>query len=67
MTRRPEAPRSMNPVPTSLSVAPIMDWTDRHCRYCMRLLSPSAFLYTEMMTAAAIHHGDADRAMHKVR
>jgi tRNA-dihydrouridine synthase A len=39
----------------------MMDWTDRHCRYFMRLLSPSAFLYTEMVTAAAIHHGDADR------
>lgn len=45
----------------SVSVAPMMDWTDRHCRYFMRLLSPSAFLYTEMVTAAAIHHGDADR------
>ncbi len=44
-----------------VSVAPMMDWTDRHCRYFMRLLSPSAFLYTEMVTAAAIHHGDADR------
>jgi tRNA-dihydrouridine synthase A len=39
-------------------VAPMMDWTDRHCRYFMRLLSPSALLYTEMVTAAAIHHGD---------
>lgn len=44
-----------------VSVAPMMDWTDRHCRYFMRLLSPSAFLYTEMVTAAAIVHGDADR------
>ena len=44
-----------------ISVAPMMDWTDRHCRYFIRLLSPSAFLYTEMVTAAAIHHGDADR------
>jgi len=41
-----------------VSVAPMMDWTDRHCRYFMRLLSPSAMLYTEMVTAAAIHHGD---------
>ena len=39
----------------------MMDWTDRHCRYFMRLLSPSALLYTEMVTAAAIVHGDADR------
>ena len=36
----------------------MMDWTDRHCRYFMRLLTPNAFLYTEMVTAAAIHHGD---------
>ncbi len=45
------------------SVAPMMDWTDRHCRYFMRLLSPSAMLYTEMLTAAAIHHGDRDRLL----
>ena len=44
-----------------ISLAPMMDWTDRHCRYFMRLLSPSAFLYTEMVTAAAVHHGDANR------
>ncbi len=44
-----------------VSVAPMMDWTDRHCRYFMRLLSPSAFLYTEMVTAAAVHHGDENR------
>ena len=41
-----------------IQVAPMMDWTDRHCRYFLRLLSPSAMLYTEMVTAAAIHHGD---------
>jgi tRNA-dihydrouridine synthase A len=44
-----------------ISVAPMMDWTDRHCRYFLRLLSPSSLLYTEMVTAAAIVHGDADR------
>ena len=44
-----------------ISVAPMMDWTDRHCRYFMRLLNPSALLYTEMVTAAAVVHGDADR------
>ncbi len=41
----------------------MMDWTDRHCRYFMRLLSPSALLYTEMVTAAAILHGDAARLL----
>ncbi|NNC57733.1 MAG: tRNA dihydrouridine(20/20a) synthase DusA [Woeseiaceae bacterium] len=46
-----------------VNIAPMMDWTDRHCRYFMRLLHPSAFLYTEMITAAAIHHGDAGRLL----
>ena len=41
------------------SVAPMMDWTDRHCRYFMRILSPGVRLYTEMLTAAALCHGDA--------
>jgi len=41
----------------------MMDWTDRHCRYFLRLLSPTALLYTEMVTAAAIRHGDADRLL----
>lgn len=41
----------------------MMDWTDRHCRYFMRLLSPSVGLYTEMVTAAAIKHGDANRLL----
>jgi len=45
----------------TLSVAPMMDWTDRHCRYFHRLLAPSALLYTEMVTTGAIIHGDADR------
>ena len=41
-------------------VAPMMDWTDRHCRFFMRLLSPGVFLYTEMVTANALHFGDAE-------
>jgi tRNA-dihydrouridine synthase A len=44
--------------PWRLCVAPMMDWTDRHCRYFHRLLSPHARLYTEMVTAAALTHGD---------
>ena len=44
-----------------LSVAPMMDWTDRHCRYFHRLLAPSALLYTEMVTTGAIIHAGADR------
>ena len=45
----------------TLSVAPMLDWTDRHCRYFHRLLAPNAMLYTEMVTTGAIIHGDADR------
>ncbi|MCH1516131.1 MAG: tRNA-dihydrouridine synthase, partial [Alphaproteobacteria bacterium] len=39
-----------------LSVAPMMDWTTRHCRYFHRLLAPEALLFTEMVTAEAILH-----------
>ncbi|MFT6944736.1 MAG: tRNA-dihydrouridine synthase A [Yoonia sp.] len=45
------------------SVAPMMDWTDRHCRYLHRLMSQYALLYTEMVTAPAIIHGDRDRLL----
>jgi len=41
----------------------MMDWTDRHCRYFLRGLSPHALLYTEMITAAAILRGDRDRLL----
>jgi len=41
----------------------MMDWTDRHCRYFLRLLSPGARLYTEMVTAAALVHGDAEKLL----
>ncbi len=45
----------------TISVAPMMDWTDRHCRYFHRLISPHARLYTEMVTTGALLHGDAER------
>lgn len=45
------------------SVAPMMDWTDRHCRYFLRLISPSIQLYTEMVTAQAIRHGDREHLL----
>ena len=44
-----------------LSVAPMMDWTDRHCRYFHRLLTRHALLYTEMVTTGALRHGDVAR------
>ncbi|MCB1736870.1 MAG: tRNA-dihydrouridine synthase, partial [Gammaproteobacteria bacterium] len=43
------------------SVAPMLDWTDRHCRYFLRLLSRHTLLYTEMITTGALLHGDAAR------
>src|SRR3954469_14502363 len=46
-----------------ISVAPMMDYTDRHCRYLLRLLSPHALLYTEMVTAQALVHGDVERLL----
>ena len=47
--------------PTRVSVAPMMDWTDRHCRFLHRLLSRHALLYTEMVTTGALVHGDVPR------
>ena len=46
-----------------LSVAPMMDWTDTHCRVFHRLLAPHARLYTEMVHANAVIHGDRDRLL----
>ena len=45
------------------SVAPMMDWTDRHCRAFHRMLSRHAVLYTEMVTTGAVLHGDRDRLL----
>ncbi|WP_434621117.1 tRNA dihydrouridine(20/20a) synthase DusA [Tabrizicola sp. M-4] len=49
--------------PHRLSVAPMMDWTDRHCRFFHRLMTRRAMLYTEMVTAPAVIHGDRDRLL----
>jgi tRNA-dihydrouridine synthase A len=43
------------------AVAPMMDWSDRHCRFFHRQITRRALLYTEMVTAQAIHHGDRER------
>ncbi len=47
----------------ALSVAPMMDWTDSHCRAFHRILAPHARLYTEMVHAQAVIHGDRDRLL----
>ena len=46
-----------------LSVAPMMDWTDRHCRHFHRLMTQRAMLYTEMVTAPAVINGPRDRLL----
>ncbi|MEY4753132.1 MAG: tRNA dihydrouridine(20/20a) synthase DusA, partial [Pseudomonadota bacterium] len=47
--------------PWRLSVAPMLDWTDRHCRRFHRLLTTRTRLYTEMVTTGALLHGDQRR------
>ncbi len=51
----------MNILNRRFTVAPMLDWSDRHCRYFHRLLTRKAVLYTEMVTTGAILHGDAGR------
>ena len=51
----------MKPLSHRFSVAPMMDWTDRHCRVFHRALSRHALLYTEMVTTGALLHGDVAR------
>ncbi len=45
------------------AVAPLMDWTDRHCRFFHRLMTRRARLYTEMLTTGAVIHGDRQRLL----
>lgn len=59
MTPTPAIP----PLQLRLSVAPMMDWTDSHCRVFHRLLAPHARLYTEMVHANAVIHGDRPRLL----
>ncbi len=54
---------SVQAIDRRLCVAPMMDWTDRHCRYLHRLFAPHALLYTEMIVAAAVLRGDAQRLL----
>jgi tRNA-dihydrouridine synthase A len=53
----------MNSFDRRFSVAPMMDWTDRHCRVLHRQLTTRALLFTEMVTSAAIVHGDRERLL----
>lgn len=47
----------------TIAVAPMMEWTDRHCRYMLRQITRRTRLYTEMVTAAAVLHGDRRRLL----
>jgi tRNA-dihydrouridine synthase A len=49
------------PLERRLAVAPMLDWTDRHCRYFLRLITRRTLLYTEMVTCGALIHGDRRR------
>ncbi len=53
----------MNYKDKKFAVAPMMDWTDRHCRVFHRALSRAAVLYTEMVTARAVKHGDRQKLL----
>ena len=53
----------MNVLTRKFSIAPMMEWTDRHCRYFHRLMTRHALLYTEMMTTGAVLHGDRARLL----
>jgi tRNA-dihydrouridine synthase A len=46
-----------------ISVAPMMDWTDRHCRYFLRGFAPDTLLYTEMITTGAVLRGDREKLL----
>lgn len=51
---------SVSPINRTFSVAPMLDWTDKHYRYFARLMSSQTLLYTEMVTTGAILHGRGD-------
>jgi tRNA-dihydrouridine synthase A len=57
------SPPPTDPAARPLSVAPMMDWTDRHCRAFHRVLAPDALLYTEMVHAQAVRQGDRERLL----
>ncbi|MET0066411.1 MAG: tRNA dihydrouridine(20/20a) synthase DusA [Candidatus Thiodiazotropha sp.] len=56
-----DSPAIPNPLSRRFSVAPMLDWTDRYCRYFLRLISRHTLLYTEMVTTGAILHGKRAR------
>src|ERR1700745_753628 len=55
--------QSVQDIDRRISVAPMMDWTDRHCRFFLRGFSSAVLLYTEMINARAILHGQRARLL----
>ena len=53
----------MNGSRAAIAIAPMMDWTDRHDRFFLRLITRHALLYTEMVTTGAVLHGDRERLL----
>ena len=53
----------MNNLDRKFCIAPMMEWTDRHCRFFHRLLTRRALIYTEMITTGAVLHGARARLM----
>src|SRR5436190_726517 len=53
----------MKSLDRKFAIAPMMEWTDRHCRFFHRLLTRRALIYTEMITTAAVLHGDRARLL----
>ncbi len=51
---------TLSPIQRRICVAPMLDWTDKNCRYFLRLISHHALLYSEMITTGALLHGDSD-------
>jgi tRNA-dihydrouridine synthase A len=58
-----EKANKMNGLDRKFCIAPMMEWTDRHCRFFHRLLTRRALIYTEMITAGAVLHGARARLM----
>ena len=59
-----EHANSVDTINRRFSIAPMMDWSDHHCRYFWRLLTRQSLLYTEMVTTGAMIHGDRERFLH---
>src|SRR5262249_18570665 len=55
--------KSQNQLDRRFAIAPMMEWTDRHCRFFHRVLTRRALLYTEMVTTGAVLHGDRARLL----